>query len=416
MALYNLARMTTATVGNVATINLGSAVAGFLTFNGAGVPDGGTVSYGIIDGVNSETGTGVYTAAGTTLTRTVTKSTAADARIALSGNAQVSITARAEDILNVASNLTWGGTHAFPLGAVATPSITFSGDLNTGMWSPAADMMAWSCNGVERMRLSPGGSGQGSLDVTGVIKSLNLVTAPTFQLTGASPFLSLGAAGVTATSLLYFYTSGLAGDYDARIYGYGGTAAIGQGNLVIEANVISVPSTAISTSSTSGALTVAGGVGVVGTLSVGSGIKFPAAQAVVTDGNTLDDYEEGSWTPALKFGGASAGMTYVTQLGSYIKIGKFVVAFFNVALSAKGSSVGRASFLGLPFSVGFYGGGAITSMGAMATSIAAPACLAYTDSVIYLESLNGTSQIDLTDTHFGNATNLIGFVNYVAAA
>lgn len=98
MALFNLARMTTATTGNVATITLGTNVSGFLTFAQAGVADGATVSYGIIDGVNSETGTGVYTAVGTTLTRNVTKSTAADARISLSGSAQVSITARAEDI------------------------------------------------------------------------------------------------------------------------------------------------------------------------------------------------------------------------------------------------------------------------------------------------------------------------------
>lgn len=98
MATFNLARMTTATVGNGATLTLGSAVSGFLTFALAGVADQAIVPYGIIDGANSEAGWGVYTAAGTTLTRNVTKSTAADARISLSGSAQVGISARAEDI------------------------------------------------------------------------------------------------------------------------------------------------------------------------------------------------------------------------------------------------------------------------------------------------------------------------------
>ena len=39
------------------------------------------------------------------------------------------------------------------LGAVATPSYTFTGDLNTGMWSPGADTLAFSEGGVEVMRI-----------------------------------------------------------------------------------------------------------------------------------------------------------------------------------------------------------------------------------------------------------------------
>jgi hypothetical protein len=97
-ALFNIARMTTPTTGNGATLTLGSAVSGFLTFAQAGVADGQTVSYGIRDGNASEVGNGVYASSGTTLTRNVTKSTNADARLSLSGSAQVYVTALAEDI------------------------------------------------------------------------------------------------------------------------------------------------------------------------------------------------------------------------------------------------------------------------------------------------------------------------------
>ena len=96
--LYNLSRVSTATTGT-GTITLGSAVSGYLTFALAGVADGDTVSYGIKDGANSEVGTGVYTSAGTTLTRSVTKSTNSDAAISLSGSAEVFITPRAEDLM-----------------------------------------------------------------------------------------------------------------------------------------------------------------------------------------------------------------------------------------------------------------------------------------------------------------------------
>jgi len=95
-SLYNLARMTTGTTG-AGTITLGSAVSGFLSFSAAGVSDGETVTYAIQDGTASEIGRGVYTASGTTLTRSVLKSTNSNAAISLSGSAQVFITAAAED-------------------------------------------------------------------------------------------------------------------------------------------------------------------------------------------------------------------------------------------------------------------------------------------------------------------------------
>lgn len=104
--LYNLARMTTATTGT-GTITLGSAVSGYLTFAQAGVANADVVDYAIKDGSNSEIGTGTYTSSGTTLTRTVTKSTNSNAAINLSGSAEVFISPRAET-LNDASVLTSG--------------------------------------------------------------------------------------------------------------------------------------------------------------------------------------------------------------------------------------------------------------------------------------------------------------------
>lgn len=98
--LYNLARMTTATTGT-GTITLGSAVSSYLSFASSGVLDGETVTYAIADGSNREIGRGVYTSSGTALTRTVLESTNSNTAINLSGNAEVFITAAAEDIANV---------------------------------------------------------------------------------------------------------------------------------------------------------------------------------------------------------------------------------------------------------------------------------------------------------------------------
>lgn len=100
---YNLAKMTTATTGT-GTITLGSAVSGFLSFAGAGVQDGETVSYGIRDSANSEVGRGVYTHSTTTLTRSVLTSTNSNSAINLSGSATVFLTPLAEDVYPALAN------------------------------------------------------------------------------------------------------------------------------------------------------------------------------------------------------------------------------------------------------------------------------------------------------------------------
>ena len=49
------------------------------------------------------------------------------------------------------------GVFSHALGAVGTPSITFTGDLNTGFWSPTADTLAASTAGTERLRITSAG-------------------------------------------------------------------------------------------------------------------------------------------------------------------------------------------------------------------------------------------------------------------
>lgn len=93
-----------------------------------------------------------------------------------------------------------------------------------------------------------------------------------------------------------------------------------------------------------------GAVSVGGLLTVTGGqIAFPATQSASADANTLDDYEEGSWTPAMSFGGGTTGITYSTQQGSYTKIGRLVFVRGRVILSDNGTSTGAALITGLPF-------------------------------------------------------------------
>jgi hypothetical protein len=78
----------------------------------------------------------------------------------------------------------------------------------------------------------------------------------------------------------------------------------------------------------------------------GIGITFPASQSASGDANTLDDYEEGTWTPA--FDAASGSATYTTQTGTYTKIGRQVTAVFYIRVNVS-SSLQSQNITGLPF-------------------------------------------------------------------
>ncbi len=121
------------------------------------------------------------------------------------------------------------------------------------------------------------------------------------------------------------------------------------------------------------------------------GLAFPATQVVSADGNTLDDYEEGSWTPFLQDATQSAagveGETYGTngRVGRYSKVGDRVYVTGYLLMATLGSLTTSDSFklAGLPFTIassptsgeptfvcGFGNGLAITA-GAMVTGLGA---------------------------------------------
>jgi hypothetical protein len=52
---------------------------------------------------------------------------------------------------------TGGGTQEFDAGSASTPSITTTGDTNTGIFFPAAETTAFTTNGTERMRITSDG-------------------------------------------------------------------------------------------------------------------------------------------------------------------------------------------------------------------------------------------------------------------
>ena len=89
------------------------------------------------------------------------------------------------------------------------------------------------------------------------------------------------------------------------------------------------------------------GVGSAAASASGSGVSFPATQSASTDPNTLDDYEEGTWTPVIT---ASSGTiaSYTIQSARYTKIGNFVSAFVQFTITDNGTGDGALQIT-LPF-------------------------------------------------------------------
>lgn len=82
-------------------------------------------------------------------------------------------------------------------------------------------------------------------------------------------------------------------------------------------------------------------------LSVGQ-LKFPAAQNASADANTLDDYEEGTFTPTIAGFTTPGTGTYTTQQGTYTKVGN-AVHFTTTLIWTAHTGTGATVVAGLPF-------------------------------------------------------------------
>jgi hypothetical protein len=137
-------------------------------------------------------------------------------------------------------------------------------------------------------------------------------------------------------------------------------------------------------------------------------------QAATAD---LSDIAPVAWTPALAFGGVVTGITYGTQVGSYIKIGKMVTAFFDITLTSKGAANGSAGIGGLPFAanatlsfpvvIGIYAN--------MATITTFNSFVAAGGTVVNLDVPGVSGPTAYTDANFTNTTRISGSVTYLTA-
>jgi hypothetical protein len=220
-----------------------------------------------------------------------------------------------------AITITSGQQSAFIAGTAAAPAVTTTGDLNTGVFFPAADTIAFAEGGAEAMRISSAGKvgiGTSSPDrklvvLDSVDDNLPAAVITKTALTGANSGLQVhtNEASASGGSFGFRVTSG--STYDSPT------------NEIIRVNQ--------------------------------HGLCLNGDTAAA---NALDDYEEGTWTPNITSSGGGSG-TGTDKAGTYTKIGRMVYASgYHVLTNKTGINAGQVRVEGLPFNASALWVGGVT--------------------------------------------------------
>jgi hypothetical protein len=286
-------------------------------------------------------------------------------------------------------------THA--LGSASTPSITFTGDTNTGIFSPTADTIAFAEGGAEVVRIDSSG---------------RLLVGTTSTTTSSSQSGEVYSAG--ATGFLLTNTTAANFGLSVKNEGTSGTRNLinfleGTGGGTARAN-ISFDSANSLTFSTGGTARISIPVDA-------GGIKFPATQVASSDANTLDDYEEGTWTPTVTFGGAAVGVTYdaTYRRGWYTKVGNVVTCKFALEVTNKGSSVGNVEIRSFPFNSTQGDASVSHAISHSSLTVASPITAYGTvfNGTLSVVKQNSGAQSNVTNSDCPTSFSLLGTITYL---
>ena len=335
------------------------------------------------------------------------------------------------------------GTLTMEDGAEATPGLAFRDDLNTGIWSSAADTFNISTGGTERLELGAATVfNESGADVDFRIEGDS--DANLFYVDAGNDRIGLGIASPTEKLHVIGQVGGsnptagskwdiarfVAHDYSATNSGgltigayWNSTTVSGRKAYIQSSQNTNSGSTVreLALNPDGGDVSIGDGNLVVANT---HGIDFSASEgghSTSNEASILDDYETGTFTPGITFGNSSTGISLGTALGSYTKIGRRVFIDFTINMSAKGTdSTGQARISGLPFTCknetvmrvhGFF-----SYYANMQSLTGRPVCYNAanaTTAALYDDA--ASTQPSMNDTNFANNSSIRGKIEYTCA-
>jgi hypothetical protein len=324
-------------------------------------------------------------------------------------------------------------TGSIGLGSASYPSLSVTGDENTGLFSPGADQLAISTGGIQRATVDSSGR---LLVGTSIARAnfFNTTLSSILQIEGASSSDSANSRFISQT----FGTAGAGGPIYTfakhRSNSVGGTTVVQSADDLgllsfqgsdgtefvagaqISAQVDGTPGTnnmpgrIVLSTTPSGSATPVERLRITndGYLRLaGKGIQFNGDTA---DANSLDDYEEGTWTPSI--GGTA---TYSQQVGIYTKVGRLVTASFLLTVTTRGTGSQQA-ISGLPFTSAANSryAGSVSRFASLAANTIALSCyVPAVNTLIAFFSVNASGTSGTLDPNvIGDGTTIEGSITY----
>ena len=266
---------------------------------------------------------------------------------------------------NISGGTVAGSTGTFTGDVDIADKIIHTGDTNTAIRFPAADTITAETDGTERYRITSDGKFVGGPLANG--HSTARCAAGGLDLRAGQggagfPSIKIGADSETANATTlssstrkqarigcasyhnsYDFATFLYFDSDTSTNELNIGGGTGHGYA---ATNISLWTAANNTTSTgTERMRVHSG----GTVNIPSGITLGETANSTAASNTLDDYEEGTFTPAVTSGLSGGAISYNSRSGHYTKIGRMVYFTFHINLSSASLDDGAFKFGGLPF-------------------------------------------------------------------
>jgi hypothetical protein len=425
---------TVATATTTPAITLSTTVTGLLKGNGTAISaatsgtdyapatSGTSILYGNgSGGFNNVTiGTGVAFAAGTLSATgsggTVTSVTGT-APVVSSGGATpaISIAAATTSVNGYLTSTDWNTFNGKGSGSVTSVAQSFTGGLISVAGSPIttsgtlALTVAGTSGGIPYFSSASTWATSAALAASALVVGGGAGAAPATITTGTGVVTALGVNTGTAGA---FVVNG----------GALGTPSSGTVTNLTGTASININGTVGATTPTTGAFTTmkaSTGAAVGGATPGAGGLAFPATAVSVADANTLDDYEEGTWTPAYATG--FSAVTYGARTGTYTKIGRFVK--LNLYINAGSATAsGNISITGLPFATGSYSQnnyiGVVQVQSTSGTLAAGNVLMRIGDagSTIFLQTQGTAGVASMAGSELGANSIINATISYIAAS